>query len=379
MRGLRWLVLGVVILFAGVGVLGAQAPSVTLVQRAVLPAASYIDGPKSGVGIGDKPINNVKAPFANQPIGSVSAFVRGWFKNTWALLTDKGFGSSPASDHLLRVYLVEIDWLSAQGGKGTVSVLDWITLADPRKLAGAITLANTAERQLTGADFNPNSIARLADKTLWVGDTNGSLVHFSLDGALLAAPRKLSGNIRALSTTTDFKRLVVVTQNGGALAITVLDPATGAAVGNPAAYGLDSPSNQVTDLIMISGTQALVSEQDSALGSGAKTKLIYLVNITNGSKQLVADLLNISDPAKLGVNAAFGPSSGKFGLSNPFRFPLDVSAVYPVDATTIAVVNNNQFPYSAARQGGVADATEFIAIRIGTPLALELKELQNDR
>lgn len=378
-RALRWLVLFLVITFIVAGVASAQGPAVTLAGRAMLPGESYADGPRSGAALADrKAINGVPVPFANQPVGSISAAIKGWFRNTWLLLTDKGFGNEASADFLVRAYTVEVDWKRMDGGGGGgLTVLDWITFSDPRGLLGNITNGGGKERQLTGADINPNAIVRMADGTLWLDDSaGGRLLHFGRDGSLLEKPRTVSGGqLVALGGLPDGARLVIGLQSGDKAAFALYAPA-GNAVEGSVAYPLDGSGHVVSDITMINGTQALVVEQDRALGSGARSKSIFLFDLASGQKELVADLLNISDPAKLGTNPAFGDPNGQFGLSGPFRFPYDVSSVYPIDASTLAVVNNNHFPLSAARRGGAADPTELIQIRLNAALNLQLQDTQ---
>lgn len=375
MRGLRWFVIILVAVLAGAGTVSAQGGTSTLARRAILPATSYVQGPTSGAALGGAAINGINVPFANQPVGSVSAVVKGWYTGTWALLTDKGFGTQPANDHLLRLYLVEINWFTGQGGTGKVNILDWITFSDPGKKLPNIT-SKDKDRPLTGADFNPTALARLADKTLWVGDASGRLLHFSLEGALLEAPRSIQGGqIQALSTTVDFKTLIIALKSGSAVSIFSYNPTSNSA-NRVSAYPLDNPSNEVSDLTVINASQALVVEQDGNTGASAQFKKVFLFDTSSGQKQLLADLLNITDSAKIGTNSVFGSAANKFGLANPFKFPYDVSGVYPLDANTIALVNNNNFPYGAARQAGVADYTEFIALRVNANLNVDLAEIQ---
>ena len=62
--------------------------------------------------------------------------------------------------------------------------------AEPRveELLARLTLPQKV-RLLTGADFDPESIRRVADGTYWVGEELGpSLLHFSAGGELLEPP-----------------------------------------------------------------------------------------------------------------------------------------------------------------------------------------------
>jgi glycerophosphoryl diester phosphodiesterase len=378
-RALRWLLVLLVLSFVVAGVVSAQSPAVALAARAMLPGESYADGPRSGVAFAErKTINGVAVPFANQPVSSISAVIKGWFRNTWLLLTDKGFGSEASADFLVRAYTVEVDWLRADGsGRGVLTVLDWITFSDPRGFLGAIKLANTKERNLTGADLNPVAFTRMADGSLWLGDgANGRLLHFGRDGFLLEKPRTVSGGqLVALGGLPDGVRLVIGLQSGDKVAFALYAPANNAVEGS-VTYPLEGAGHVVSDVTMINATQALIVEQDRGTGASAQAKAIYQFDLSNGQKVLLADLLNISDPAKLGTNAAFGSAGGQFGLSGPFKFPYDVSGVYPLDASTLVVVNNNHFPFSTARRAGAADGTELIQIRLNAPLSLQLQDSQ---
>ena len=74
-------------------------------------------------------------------------------------------------------------------------------------------------------------------------------------------------------------------------------------------------------------------------------------------KHQVADLLNIKDPFNLG---GFGPV---------FRFPFQtIESVMPLDRHRLAVLNDNNYPFSAGRVAGQSDPNEFIIIRLDRPL-----------
>jgi hypothetical protein len=385
MRGLRWLVMAFVIAVVVVGAASAQSVTVKLVARAVLPAESFAEGPPSGASLAaQKSINGVRVPFSNQPASSFSSIIRGTFKGTWWLLTDKGFGSANSADFLLRGYTIETDWRRETAGSGTVALLDWTNLSDPRKTSGfQIQLDSADGRPLTGADFDPRSVVRAPDGTLWVGEAKlPSLLHFSKDGVLLEVPRPISGGaLQGLSITPDGSQLVVALRAGSGVLIGLYDPTQSAVQGSVLTYPLDAPSNNVGDLVMINPHQALVIEQDNQQGQNARTKLIYLIDLNNApngvfAKQLVADLLNIADPANIATNAVFGPQTGQFGLK-PYKFPYqDVSSVYPLDSKTLVVINNNHFPFSTGRAARQADYSEFIAIQLATPLDVQLKDSQ---
>ncbi len=77
----------------------------------------------------------------------------------------------------------------------------------------------------------------------------------------------------------------------------------------------------------------------------------------------------VPDPAKVGGDGDF------------FRFPFNtIESVHPVDASTLIVADDNNFPFSNGRSransvdrtGPLApDDNEFILIRLGTPLDVD--------
>ncbi len=385
-RALRGLIL--IVLLAATRTAYAQTPPVTLVGRAIMPAESYVDGPASGAAMAAlKVVNGIHVPFASQPVGSVTAIRRGEYKGTWLLLSDKGFRADVNSgDYLLRAYVVDVDWRRASTGSGVINLLDWITFADPRKLIKTpIKNAATRARQLTGADFDPRAINRAADGTYWVGEATGpSLLHISPDGIILQEPIALPGGIlRSVGILPDGKTLLIAERGANSNSVTLLpfNLASGKLTGQNFAYALESPANSLSDLTLINDHQALVIEQDDFEAANAKFKRVYLIDFKapqNGvvTKTLLADLLTIADPAAIGTNAVFGATAGSFGLK-PFSFAFkDVSGVYPLDATTLIVVNNNHFPFEASRNPNAADNTELIAIKLSSPLDVQLTDTQ---
>ena len=67
----------------------------------------------------------------------------------------------------MRIYHLDVDFRSKEGGGGEVKVLDFIQLRDPNKLIPfEIVNENSADRLLTGADFDPESIQRTSDGKL---------------------------------------------------------------------------------------------------------------------------------------------------------------------------------------------------------------------
>lgn len=349
MRGVVGLRIGVVLVVLWLMLpLVAAAQGSQLVGYASLPAGTVTDGAPAGQALGGA-VNGITLPFSSQPFGSVTGITAGEYPGYWLVLTSGTFQSPDRSaDFLLRIYTVETDLRRAEGGSGSALPVAWITLTDPRKFLGdGITLASTRSRSLTGADITARALVRMGDGTFWVADARGrQVLRFDGQGKLLAAPVPVNGTISGLSVTPDNGALVAMLGND----IALLDPNSGAETTRLSSYEPDGGS-RVGGLTMINGSEALVVEGDGGEGGGANAKRIYLVNITNGSKQLLVDLLNIDDP------------NGLAGQGSPFRFPYaEINAVYPINGNTLIVVNNNRVPFGQARQPGVADPTEYIAI-----------------
>jgi glycerophosphoryl diester phosphodiesterase len=153
-----------------------------LVGRAVLPAATFAEGPPSGSIIGQN--------FPSQPVQGFSSLVDACDGSFWGL-SDNGFGAiENSADYHLRIYRIRPRFETGRGGPGDVVVEEFIELRDPnRKVKFAITNHFSRERVLTGADFDIESLRVDRDGTLWIGDEFGPfLLHFDRDGILLDAP-----------------------------------------------------------------------------------------------------------------------------------------------------------------------------------------------
>jgi len=217
-----------------------------LLERAVLPSASFSTGPTSGqFATGG---NGVALPLINkQPVQGFSAVLPGPDDGTYMVMSDNGFGNKANSnDALLRVYTVRPDFED-----GTVTPVNrytgdklnaftsesYITLSDPwNKVPFAIVADGAvypstpvgggaaipvdpsikANRLLTGSDFDIESFRRAPDGTLWFGDEFGPyLVHTDSKGRVLEAPIPLP-NFRKIPSTlggTEINPLIQAVSN----------------------------------------------------------------------------------------------------------------------------------------------------------------------
>ncbi|WP_228472982.1 esterase-like activity of phytase family protein [Streptomyces cyaneochromogenes] len=356
----------------------------TLTGFASLPAETFVPGSEpSGSAIGAGPFNGIAAPFAHQPVQGFSGVVNRR-DGTFDVLSDNGYGTKANSaDFLLRVHRIEPDPRT-----GKVTVLGGFNLSDPdRHVPFPLT---RADRVLTGADFDVESIVRMPDGTYWSGDEFGPwLLHFSAKGRLLEAPVALDG-VKApenpylngaqpnIGSSKGFEGLVrsvdgcrlypllegtVTGDTPGDLRFSEFDLRKRAYTGKRFVYRLESTSNAIGDAIAVDRHRFLVIERDGGQGDTAKFKRVYLADTRDRDgdglmdKTLVADLLDIANPKRLG------------GFGETFRFPFQtIEDVNLVDDRTLAVLNDNNFPFSSGRTPGKADDNEFITIRLSAPL-----------
>ena len=364
-----------------------------LVQFAQLPAMTFVSGSEpSGALLGTAPINGITPPFADQPLQGFSGIVRN-ADGTFEVLSDNGYGAkNNSADFILRINRIAPDF-----GRGTIDVVGGINLTDPyRKVPFALT---RPDRVLTGNDLDPESIVRVADGTYWIGDEFGPfLLHFDRAGRLLDAPvplpgvfapeNPLRGEIPAnLGSSRGFEGMTR-SPDGKTLYPLLEGTVAGEPAGKPAAQrvrpGRPCVHRQALGLPARSadGTRSvtrrwstthrlLVIERDNGEGAAAKFKRIYLADLRDRDhdgkldKTLVADLLDIANPKGVG------------GFGDPFRFPFTtIEDVLILDDRTLAVLNDNNFPFSAGRTPGQPDNDEFIVIRLADRLRIDKRVLR---
>lgn len=370
----------------------AVTQAATLVAFAELPADTFIPGPTSGQFI--KAVNGRIPPFLNQqPVQGFSALLKGE-KGTYFVLSDNGFGvRDNSSDYMLSIYLIRPDFRTAgnnEDSRGVIRVEKVIQLSDPDRYM-PYTIARTADRLLTGADLDPESFRRMTDGSFWIGEEfNPSLLHFSPDGRLLAAPFLLTGlasianplgepatlprsrGFEGMAQSPDGKRLypmlegVLLNQQTG-LNIYTFSSLTQKFENEDAndpsyRYALDAGATAIGDFTLFSATAGLVIERDSKQAAEAVIKKIYKVDFTRIDpagfliKTLVVDLLDITDPHDLNHDG-----------NTLFTFPFwTIEGLVVVDNTTLAIVNDNNYPQGPARtnRGAEPDNSEFIVLRI---------------
>ncbi|MBC6436347.1 glycerophosphodiester phosphodiesterase [Nostoc sp. HG1] len=169
---------------------------------------------------------------------------------------------------------------------------------------------------------------------------------------------------------------LVSDSNQNRLLINEFDLKTEQYTGKTFSYRLNAPGRAIGDLTAINDHEFIVIERDNGQGNAsdpaftnpARSKKLYKIDLNvidqDGfvEKELIADLLNISDPQGIGGN---GTKNGVFTF--PF---VTIEDVLPIDAQTLLVINDNNYPFSVGRTAGQSDSSEFIQIKLSQPLNL---------
>ncbi|GGT02584.1 glycerophosphoryl diester phosphodiesterase [Planobispora rosea] len=352
----------------------------TLTGFAALPAQTFVPGSEpSGSQLGTAPVNGLTPPFTGQPVQGFSGIVRR-HDGTFDVLSDNGYGAkNNSADFLLRLHRIRPDFRT-----GTIAVLGGFNLSDPD---GHVTWPLTrADRTLTGADFDVESIVRAADGTYWIGDEFGPfLLHFSSSGTLLEAPVPLPGvmapenphldggrpnlgrskGFEGMARSVDGRTLYPLLEGtvegdpAGALRMMEFDLRKRAYTGKRWTYQLDDPGHAIGDMIAVDRHRFLVIERDNLQGDAAKVKKVYLADTRGATlrKTLVADLLDLANPRGLG------------GFGETFRFPFQtIEDVVILNDRTLGILDDNNFPFSSGRTAGKPDDNEFITVRLSRTL-----------
>ena len=386
------------------------APLVELVGFAVLPADHFVPGPTSGQFI--EPANGRTPPFENQqPVQGFSALING-DAGAFLALPDNGYGTKENSpDFLLRVYELKPDFVTLDGGSGTIEVRSLFVLRDPdfqvsfpliadlNRYPGSDIPVDPSIREgrlLTGADFDVESFRRVADGTFYFGDEFGPfLLQTDSTGRLLQPPISLpgvwspqhpalgdelpnlprSGGFEGMALSAESTMLFPMLEHPlvgqvDALNVYRFELSTGRYTQlDPDSaeyhYLLDRSGVAVPEITVWSSDDYLVIERDGGEGPTAAFKRVFLISPFDLDadgfliKTEIVDLLNIPDPHNLG-----GSGTGTF------TFPFETTeALVVIDDSTIGIINDNNYPFGLGRhvEAGEPDDSEFILVRVRRP------------
>lgn len=390
------------VLAVAAGPLSAQRAELAGFAR--MPADTFSGGPPSGQfdGEGRRAVN---PPFPSQPVQGFSGTQFGPSCGVYWATSDNGYGTRANSpDFLLRIHRLRPAFQTARGGAGALRGEGSITLSDPdRHVPYLLVREFSGDRLLTGGDLDPESLVAWNDGTFWLGDEFGpSLLHVGADGRLLAppvpAPDGRGGFVRSpqnpsvvaagtqpgqpgaatVGTSRGFEGLARMPESGrllallegtvagdvpGRLRLYTFDPERATFGDTVRFYPLDDPGHSIGDLAAVNEREYLVVERDNAFGEAARVKRVYRIDLgaADGDgvvrKELVADLLDVANPHRLG---GFGPT---------FRLPyITIENLLVVDGRTILVMNDNNYPATGGRGADVRDVTEMVLLRLASPL-----------
>jgi hypothetical protein len=375
----------------------APPPPVELIGYVVMPPGTFRAGPPSGQF--DDTGRRAAAPrFEAQPVQGVSSIKPGPTPGAWWALSDNGFGNKwNSSDYRLCIYLFEVTPRTAAGTDSRTALQAVIELSDPAKyFPWRLAEEAAPERFMTGADADPESLVTMPDDSFWIGDEYGPwLLHFSVDGELLAPPVELPDNLRSVDhplvlAHADEARLAhsrgfeaMDLAGDGKTLVSILE---GAVMGDPPQqrrlqrydttagkwlpgtliYELDPDTMSVSDMSRIDGNRFVVIERDDLQGDAARAKRVYSIDLDKAlpgkplAKKLVIDLLSIGNTRGLGESTAPGA---------PFRFPyLTTESIQVLDRKHVVIANDNNYPSTGGRGPAVTDATEWIWLELANPL-----------
>ncbi|NDV14278.1 esterase-like activity of phytase family protein [Crenobacter caeni] len=388
------------------------------------PDGKRMDRPESLAGnsfLSDKNVprpTGIALPFKGQPVQGFSGIKSNGDGSFW-VLQDNGYGAkNNSADAMLMFHRVKPDW-----NKGGVKLQSTHFLHDPeRKVPFPIVNEGTKQRYLTGADFDIESIQPIGD-AFWFGDELGpylikadrqgkvlAVFETRLDGKTLkspdhyavttpatpgnfATPVRRSRGYEGMAVSKDGQFLYPLLegplwnaddkkweQKDGRDYLRILEfsVARGEWTGRSWKYPLEQNGNNIGDFNMIDGATGLIIERDNGEGLAeracnglvrpdcqnvpAKFKRVYKISLQDADSEGFVrkvgyiDLMNIADSKQLALR---GGKGGKFTF--PFVTIEDVDVV---DGEHIVVANDNNLPYSAARQPNLQDDNEFILLHV---------------
>jgi hypothetical protein len=398
-----------------------QRPAVS--GWAVMPAATFADGPTSGQFAAPNPYGTNLPPYpGRQPVQGFSAVLRGPGHDTFRFLTDNGFGArSNSADALLRMYTVKVDFRTRRGGSGTVAPAHWrngrpaagfdagtrITLNDANHQLGlpiqadlthyyadpalpAVDAAIRDARLLTGADLDVESVRRDKHGNFWFGDEFGPyLVKTDEHGTVLRkaiplpgvrAPENVevvngaavanlgsSGGFEGMAINASGTRLYTLLEKtvagdaAGSLRINEFDLASEAYTGLSWRYQLEPQGTAIGDMTAVDDERFIVIERNGGTGTSttAPFKRLFLVDISGVPDGGAARKTEIADLMNLADPDDLNRDGSRV-YSMPF---VTIEDVLVLDDNSLLVVNDNNFPYGGGR-ALASDDTEFVRITL---------------
>ena len=188
-----------------------------------------------------------------------------------------------------------------------------------------------------------------------------------------------SGGFEGMALSSDGTKLYpllelpLTGQDAKTLLIHEFDLATKAYTSRQFKYLLDAKGTNIGDFTLFNATEGIVIERDASQGDLTGFKKLFQITLgapgAYVAKTELVDLMTIRDPSRIsGSNA-----NGDVGLGDTFSMPfITIEDILVLDARTLLVVNDNNYPFSIGRHVGskAPDDNEFIQITL--PKALNL-------
>ncbi|WP_205695584.1 glycerophosphodiester phosphodiesterase family protein [Conexibacter sp. SYSU D00693] len=337
-----------------------------------LPASTVAAGPPAGAALAGSLLAGAVAPLPGQPVAGISGIVRDGARGFLVLPDDQWDTPRRAADVQLRVYGVR-----TAGGRAAVT--------------RTIVLRGPDGTPLTGAQYDPEALARTPDGALWVGEERGpSVLRFTPDGRQTGepirlpglttpwaqgawpgnalSPREVGGEAPAKLRPSRGVQGLVWTHGGRRLIALVAGPVIGEAdprtrllveldaramrpTGRRWRFRVAAPGDVAADLARVDDDRVLVVDRDTRGGRDARQKVVLRVDLRRRGVDGHARATPVLDLLELRT------AEGR-GFAMPFA---EVDALTRVPGG-VAVANDNDLPFGSARTPGRPDDTEIAVI-----------------
>jgi glycerophosphoryl diester phosphodiesterase len=234
-----------------------------------------------------------------------------------------------------------------------------------------------ADPSIAGSDDGTNLQPQGGSNTPWLAGLPWPYRVTVLQNAFRA---QRSGGLEGMALSHDRKTLLPLMEKAlsgddpKSLLIEVFDLRTKQFTGARMRYPLNARGTSIGDFQMVDATHGVVIERDDSMGDLTGFKRIYEVTLgADGStavKRDAVDVQQIADPFGISPPGA----AGDVGIGNPFAFPFTtIEDIAVLQRGVIAVMNDNNFPFSVGRHVGskLPDDEEFIVLELARPLAVE--------
>lgn len=228
-----------------------------------------------------------------------------------------------------------------------------------------------------GSDDGTNLQDEAGRNTAWL---NGLYWPYRSTVATTPFRAKRSGGFEGMALSSDGKKLYPLLEGTLAghddktLLIHEFDLASRRYTGKAFKYRLDARGSNIGDFVLYNATEGIVIERDNSQGDLKGFKKLFKVELGQaggyvGKSELV-DLMAIRDP--FGLSGKGGNSD--VGLGSTFAMPFNtIEDVVVLDAQTLLVIDDNNYPFSVGRHvgGKRPDDSEFVTIRLPRALRLD--------